>query len=418
MGIKNTQTAFGSVAKSFHWLSALIVLALLSVGFYMAELGASPFKIQLYGLHKSFGLLVLFLVVGRIVWRLANVTPAPLPSHHKWERILSSLIHFLLYVGLIGMPLSGWLMSSAGDFPAMFFGLFDMPDLVDKDRDLFRLMREVHEIFAYALIAAVGLHFAGAVKHHFIDRDETLQRMSSAALGFGGGAVIALIGAALLAAAVFFAFSHYSASAERTRVMRTVQAEQVSQQQQEEEAPALQQSALPEWNIDQARSAIRFAATQYGQVFNGRFERFRGAIFFDPGNLEESRADITIDITSIKTGSDDRDEQALDPEWFHTAEFTNAHFETTEFRHLETNRYEAVADLTIRGITKQVTMPFTLEITEAENGQKESHMLGTLTLNRLTFDVGQGQWKSAEAIGAEVNLDIEVVAHTGQSDAQ
>ncbi|MBU0859630.1 MAG: cytochrome b, partial [Alphaproteobacteria bacterium] len=178
MGLKNTTLTYGTVARYIHWATAFIVLFLLALGLYMEDLDFSPQKLALYGLHKSFGFTVLGLVIVRILWRAANPAPHHLATHQRWEVLLARFMHVCLYLALIGMPLSGWVMSSAADFPHTFFNLFSMPDLIPGKNDaLYKLSRLAHGWCAYALIAAIGLHMAGALKHHVIDRDSTLRRM-------------------------------------------------------------------------------------------------------------------------------------------------------------------------------------------------------------------------------------------------
>src|SRR5688572_25366361 len=97
---RNTKDRFGLIHKSFHWIMAVIILLMLSVGFYMTGLGFSPFKLQIYALHKSFGLLILALLTGRILWRLFDKRPAPVPTLKWWENALSKLVHFALYFAI------------------------------------------------------------------------------------------------------------------------------------------------------------------------------------------------------------------------------------------------------------------------------------------------------------------------------
>ncbi len=431
MKIKNDDKDFGLIARGFHWTSALIVLALLSLGFYMAGLEYSPFKLQLYFWHKSFGILVLMLVVLRFGWRIYSEAPEPLNSHEKWEKVLSNIVHVLLYLGLILMPLSGWLMSSAGDFPASFFGLFDMPDVVSKDEALFTFLRKVHTLAAYALIVAVGLHALGAIKHHLIDKDETLTRM-------GGHTIIIPAALILLAIPAYLAGKHIVA--DLLLKEHEHEEEQVEEQHAHEEPEAIiiikppsddllqgasgntpqsvskyNSGEIPYWSIVPSESHIKFEATQYAEAFEGRFEEFSGDIYFDPNNLEQSRADITIDIASIKTGSDDRDVQAKGSEWFDTTKFTSAFFQARSFERVdsgkaEANRFIAKGYLTIRGKTIPVTLPFTLDFESAGDDSEMAVMEGTLSLNRLDFGIGQGEWKSTDTIGNAVKIMISVRA--------
>lgn len=403
-----SQDRFGIVARTFHWAIALLVLALLSVGFFMTGMEFSPQKLEIYGLHKSFGILVLMLAALRLVWRWTHKPPPALETHQKWEKSLSKFIHFALYAVIFAMPLSGWLMSSAGDFRNSFFGLFEMPDLVAKDQPLFKIMRDVHGWIAYAIIALVGLHVAGAFKHHFIDRDETLKRMTYGRMGLGGGAVLAVLAFGLLAAPIILTGLDYMNEQAPDNVVAAAVA---VDQESRDIRPAMQNPAVATvWNIDKAQSTIRFEATQYGEVFSGEFKNFDGQITFDEANLAASRADITIDISSIDTGSDERDGQARDAEWFDIVQYPQARFTSSVFESLGGNRYQVSGNLTIRGLTMPVSFPFVLQIAEAEHGPDFAQMDADLSLNRLDFGVGQGQWANAETIGNEVKLTIHVMA--------
>ena len=176
MGFENTSTEYGMVAKFFHWSMALIIMGLLDLGFYMVSLDGSPFKFELYGWHKSFGALILFMVIARILWKFFNIKPDRLATHKIWERILAKIAHVSLASGMIIMPLSGWMMSSAGGYPVKMFGL-ELPAIVDKSKLISGWMHDIHEFFGYVLVIAILFHVMGAVKHHFIDRDMILKRM-------------------------------------------------------------------------------------------------------------------------------------------------------------------------------------------------------------------------------------------------
>ncbi len=172
---KNTPDAYGLIAKSFHWVVALLIIGLLCLGFYMEGL-QGPDRGQFYGIHKSFGLMVLMLIVCRFVWRQYTGVPRDNPAHPKWERTLADIVHYALYAAAFLMPLSGWGMSSAGGHPVMFFGL-PVPPLVSPDKVLGAYFSAMHSVLAWTIITLVSLHVLGALKHHFIDRDDTLRRM-------------------------------------------------------------------------------------------------------------------------------------------------------------------------------------------------------------------------------------------------
>lgn len=165
------------ISKLIHWGMALIFLALILMGFYFDKLSYSSLQFTLLSYHKSFGLLILWLVGLRILWRSFNQKPQAITTHKTWEKRLSKAVHILLYIGLIGMPLSGWIMSMSGGYPVGFFGL-NVPSFLDKNEELNKLSYLIHRYLAFTMVFAFFLHSIGAFKHHFIDKDETLTRMS------------------------------------------------------------------------------------------------------------------------------------------------------------------------------------------------------------------------------------------------
>lgn len=167
---------YTSTAIAFHWLMALIIIANFALGVTMSDMPRSPEKLQFVSWHKWAGISLLGLVALRFLWRAFADRPPLLPSP-AWQRRVAKLTHFLLYVLMFAIPISGWLMSSAGGIPVVYLGLFPLPDLVVKDKQLFDLLKEVHEILNYTLLGLVILHVLGVLKHQFVDRDATLARM-------------------------------------------------------------------------------------------------------------------------------------------------------------------------------------------------------------------------------------------------
>jgi cytochrome b561 len=177
MPIKNFADRWGVVSITLHWLTALMILGLVGVGFLMQELATSPTKIQIYGLHKSIGLTVLALTVMRLLWRLFAGVPQPVPGTPRWQLWASNATHGALYLVLLAMPLSGWLYNSASGFPLKWFGLFKLPKLSGYDADLKAFALGAHETLFLVLAAIVTVHALAALKHHYFDRDRTLVRM-------------------------------------------------------------------------------------------------------------------------------------------------------------------------------------------------------------------------------------------------
>lgn len=175
MQVKNSLTNFGIVAILFHWIMAVLIIGLLILGLYMVPLPWSPAKLKFYGWHKEYGFLVLFLIIFRLLWRISNKMPElALP----WlEQLAARSMHWAFYAFMFAMPISGWLITSAAGLPASFFGLFTLPNVVAPDESKRMLFELIHQWLAYALIVALSLHTAAALKHHFINRDNILRRM-------------------------------------------------------------------------------------------------------------------------------------------------------------------------------------------------------------------------------------------------
>jgi len=163
-------------AIALHWLMAVAIAALFSLGLYMTELELSPTKLKLYAWHKWLGVSVFMLLWLRLAVRLIKPPPPPLAAP-PWQQRAARFAHIALYGLMLALPVSGWLMSSAAGFQTVWFGVLPLPDLVAKSRPLFEALKEVHEALGNLLALVVALHVAGALKHHFIERDATLARM-------------------------------------------------------------------------------------------------------------------------------------------------------------------------------------------------------------------------------------------------
>ena len=134
-------------------------------------------KLQVLAWHKSFGITILMLAAIRLVWRLMNPTPDLIAETKPWERVLAKLSHLLLYALIFAMPLTGWMMSSARNFPVSWFKLFQLPDLVAPGEQTFHQMLDLHHLLFKVLVGVALLHIAGALKHHFYDKNDVLKRM-------------------------------------------------------------------------------------------------------------------------------------------------------------------------------------------------------------------------------------------------
>lgn len=164
-------------AQMIHWLMAILLAGLLALGFYMHDLPLSPEKLKLYSWHKWAGVSAFLLVWLRLLWRVAHHPPALPASMPRWQQIAAHAGHHLLYVLMIAIPLSGWLMSSAKGFQTVWFGVLPIPDLIGKNKELGEQLVLLHKALNLSLLAILAAHIGAALKHHFIDKDDILNRM-------------------------------------------------------------------------------------------------------------------------------------------------------------------------------------------------------------------------------------------------
>ncbi len=398
MRVKNTKETYGAVAKFFHWATAFIILGLIIVGLYMVRLSYSPYMLEVYALHKSFGLLVLWLVGLRLIWRSFNIQPAPHQNHTLWERLAAKIAHVFIYIAMIGMPLSGWLLSSAGQYPIPFFGL-QMPDLIGANPSIAKIMAITHEYLAYILIIVIGLHAAGALKHHIIDKDSTLKRMMAVPMHKIGPYVLIFI-------MLLFAYGVVSwgilpaLKATKEGVLQTGNVVETT-------VPSVSQE-VDGWVIMKDQSYIHFTASVYGKEFQGAFEEFDGSILFHPENLQTSTANIVISTGSVDSQDEERDSQMQGESWFDVEQYPRANFQARTFER-DGNTYIAHGSLKIKDSEVPIDFPFQLQIKNME-GRQEAVMRSEIVLNRLDYGLGSGEWESAETVSQDVTVSIKVTA--------
>ena len=183
--LRNSSERYGVVAMSLHWTIASAIIALLAMGAVMVRLTpGSSLQFDMYQLHKSLGISVLALSLLRLVWRLFDPVP-PLPmSLKRWEAALARATHLGFYVLMIALPFSGWMMVSASvwNIPTVVFGALTLPHLpvlgsLQDKKPVEDALKEAHEALAIGMFVLLLLHVAGALKHHFVLRDDTLTRM-------------------------------------------------------------------------------------------------------------------------------------------------------------------------------------------------------------------------------------------------
>jgi cytochrome b561 len=178
MNWKNKNNTWGIISMMFHWIAVIAIIGLFALGLWMTSLTyysdwykTAPF------IHKSIGVLLFMFMLLRLIWRILDTKPKPLPTHKKSEVVMAHLAHLALYTLIFGIILSGYLISTADGRGIEVFNLFEAPALpfsFAKQEDIAGFM---HLYLAYSVIALASVHGMAALKHHVIDKDNTLNRM-------------------------------------------------------------------------------------------------------------------------------------------------------------------------------------------------------------------------------------------------
>lgn len=415
------QQRYTAVAIALHWAIALLIIGMIAVGWIMGDMAGGPGspKTAIIQVHKSIGITILLLTIARIVWRLMN-PPPPEPSMPKWQAMLASSVHILLYVLMIAMPLSGWIMASAeiSQHDTRFFGTVEMyvPGIAslpaETQKGLADTMDTLHSRLAWVIIGLLVLHVAGALKHQLVDKDGLIARMAPGLFGRtegpparGRGGLIAFGGAvAVFAIVAGLSLSAPPAPAGDTSAATTAE---------ETTAP---KSNAPAWTVDYEKSTIKFAAAYMGRPFEGAFSGWKAEIQLDtdaPPNKDtpvDGYIRVAIPMGTVNTGEPYFDENVTQGDWFDVAKFPEAVFEVTGgvFKDSDT-QYEATGVLTLKGLKNPVRLPFTLAL---DGATATAH--AETTLQRMALGVGKGTYTEekgdAEWVADDVKVIIDLVA--------
>lgn len=178
--LTNSDDRYGALAILLHWGMAIALAVLVATGLYMVAMpnvGFDTAKVTLILVHKAAGMGLLAAVVMRLAWRLANRMPRLVAGLPPWQQVAARFVHLALYALMVALPVSGWLMSSAGGYPIPLFGGVVVPDLIGVNDHLFHLLIDVHRWLAYAFMLLASLHMAAALHHHAVLKDDTLRKM-------------------------------------------------------------------------------------------------------------------------------------------------------------------------------------------------------------------------------------------------
>lgn len=403
MSLSNTSRSYGSVAKTFHWLTALLILSAIPLGIIANDLAhaiTSPDiattdadvsrAALLFSMHKTLGVTIFFVALARILWTLAQPHPGLLNADNRPEALAAHTVHWLLYGSMLLVPLTGWIHHAATTgFAPIWWPFGQSLPFVPKSDHVAEFFGGLHWILQWVLIGALALHIAGALKHHVVDRDLTLRRMlpgnsdAPEPPAPRGSALPPMVALAIWAVAIaggaatgVFHHHHDGGQAE---------AAQLAQVQSD-------------WQVQDGSLAI--SVTQLGSKVDGQFADWTAAITFDepdtPGPA--GQVEVVISIGSLTLGS--VTDQALGTDFFDASGFPTATFTAEIFK--TDAGYEARGPLIIRGNTVDLVLPFALELTG-----DTATMSGSVPLNRLDFGIGQSMPdESSLAFGVEVNVAL------------
>ena len=417
--------AYTRVAIALHWAIAALLAFEVALGLNMEDAEGSA-KFTVFQLHKSVGITILLLVLLRIVWRFRR-RPPPL-SASGWERGLARVVHGAFYLLLFALPISGWIVVSTSKFvvPTLLYGTIPWPHvpglstLAAGAKQAWNHTAEfVHVNLVTVLYGLVALHIAGALKHHFIDRDGDMARMVPGART-GSWSDPRLLAIGLMAVgAVALGLTWGAGRTEPVAQSAPAAAIPSSEPSAEPsvEPPAAEVSAVPEaeasaaseaeassWTI-QRGSRLGFRTTYSGEAVVGSFAKFEGDIVFGPDALDQSKVTITVDTGSVASGDNSRDETLKGDDFFAIGANRSAVFRAERFRKTGPDRYIAQGTLRMKGVTSPLSIPFSLKIVG-----DEATMRGSATIDRLAYKIGEGDFSTTTEIPAAVAIDIVVKA--------
>ncbi len=396
MKASNTASAYGWVARLFHWSVAILIPAAIGLGLYAGSLPrATQDQMQAvfaaFSVHKTVGVTVLILAVLRILWTLTQQKPRPLHPDRWMESLLAEAVHWALWIGMVIMPLTGWLLHSAatGGFSRILWPLGQRLPLVPEDAALAERFGHFHETGWWVLAGLILLHLAGALKHAIIDRDGTIARMAGSperapVPPTSQTPVLPHLLAALAALAIWGATAALSARAPEAEPAIAAQ-------------PAPAQASA--WAVQQGTLAIE--ALQAGSAVKGQFGAWNAAITYDPAS-QTGHVGVSIDIASLSLGS--VSDSAKGPDFLNAADHPTATFDADILPPAEGGQHIARGTLTIAGTSVAVDLPFDLTV-EGDTATAK----GALRVDRRDFGVGAG-YADESTVGFAVLIGFDLTA--------
>ncbi|KCZ64100.1 hypothetical protein L53_06265 [Hyphomonas sp. L-53-1-40] len=392
--MKTETSRYTIVAITLHWVMAALLLFMIWLGWNMDD---NEVRFQL---HKSIGILLLFLSLVRVIWRVMN-PPPPLPEEMPaHEKLASHLVHMAFYGLMVILPLAGWLLVSTSKFkvPTVLFETVSWPHLPAPDflrGDIAHVIIEnIHSKGAWVLIILLGLHVAGAVKHEFAAEDGVLKKMLPGLFGKPATpptarGYVRAFGTAIIAFALIAIIP----------IAGSGQSSSATPQTDEAIAPA-DEAIDANWDVDYDTSEIRFTGMYDGAEFSGTFDDWSADVEFHPEALDESRVLVTVRTATADAGKKLYNDSLKGPEWFDTTTYPDAKISLSNFSKTDTG-YNADAAISLKSELVTVPLDFSLEI------DGDTAMLaGKAVMSRKAFNLGQDSDPSGSWVGDEITISV------------
>lgn len=398
MPFSNSVTSYGSVTKSFHWLTALLILSNLPLGWFATDLAhqieTAPTEeliaraTFLFSLHKTFGVAIFFVALARILWALSQPKPGLLNGDRGLEARAAETVHWLLYGSLVLVPLSGWVHHAAtSGFAPIWWPFGQNLPLVPKSEAVSEIASTLHYVLMLVLVGAIAAHVAGAFKHHLFDKDATLRRMLPGRMDAVPTARQPGHALPLAAALIVWLGAVSGATA-----LGWFDTPEVS-------GPAPLASVESDWQVESGQ--LQVTVQQLGSAVTGSFGEWTADIAYSESpdaDGKHGHVEVTVGIASLTLGS--VTQQAMGADFFNTSAFPTAVL-AADLLATEAGQV-ARGTLTIREQSVPVEMPFDLSIADGT-----ATATGALSLDRRDFNIGNGVTdEKSLGFGVEVSFDL------------
>lgn len=355
---RTAATRYDDIAVGFHWLIAILIIGLLAIGKYMTDLAPDdPMRFALTQWHKTFGITVLLLSVGRLLWRFTHRPPPEPETIPAWQRKAASVAHVALYVLLFALPITGWIMVSASplNVETLLFDVIPWPHLppfaeLPGREAIAEDFNAYHEIAGNILILILLAHVGAALKHHFVDRDTVLVRMLPD-WSRSWNAKLAAFGVAIAAGGTGLYL--YADAGDRASVLAA------------------------------GESEVSFVAGVTGDPTAGVFPVSEVTATLDETNPADSSIEARVETGGVTSDNAQMASSLPGSDWFDSEAYPEATFVSNAVRAAGEGTLEVDGILTIKGIALEVTFPMTLA---DEEGQRVAR--GEFTVDRREFELG------------------------------